>query len=55
MVIKPVFIIDSLTIPQSKITDILDFDSEKLGVIRNNSNKINVYYNKNPFFLILMV
>ena len=28
-----------------------DFNSEKLSVIKNNNNKIHVYYYHNPFFL----
>ena len=29
----------------------LDFNSENLSVIKNNNNKIHVYYDQNPFFL----
>ena len=32
-----------------------DFNSEKLTVIKNNNNKINVYYDHNPFFFCLLV
>ena len=28
-----------------------DFNPEKLSVIKNNNNKIHVYYDRNPFFL----
>ena len=31
----------------------LDFNSEKLSVIRNNNDKTNVYYDNNPFFLAI--
>ena len=27
-------------------------DSEKLGVIKNNNDKIHVYYDHNPFFFV---
>ena len=53
MVIKSVIIINNLHILRAKIINIIDFNSEKLGVIRNNDNKINVYYDKNPFFFTI--
>ena len=41
----------NLPIHQAKIINILDFNSEKLSVIKNNNNKIHAYYDHNPFFL----
>ena len=35
---------------RAKIINILDFNSEKLSVIRNNNHKTNLYYDNNPFF-----
>ena len=32
-----------------------DFNSEKLGIIKNNNNKIHVYYDHNPFICLLAV
>ena len=29
-----------------------DFNSEKLSVIKNNDDKIHVYYNHNPFLFV---
>ena len=41
---------NSLPIHRAKIINILDYYSEKINIIRNNNNKINVYYDHNPFF-----
>ena len=43
-------IINNLYVNHNKIINIQDFNSEKLSIIRNNSNKIHVYYDHNPFF-----
>ena len=42
---------NNLYLNNDKIINMQDFNSEKLTVINNNNNKINVYYNHNPFFL----
>ena len=44
-------IVNNLSTHCSKIINILDFNSEKLSIIRTNNNKIHVYYDHNPFFL----
>ena len=41
--------INNLPAHRAKIINILDFNSEKLSVIRNNNDKTNVYYDNNPF------
>ena len=46
-------IITNLSTHRSKIINILDFNSEKLSIIRTNNNKIHVYYDHNPFFLAI--
>ena len=46
---------NNLYVNHDKIVNILDFNSEKLSVIKNNNNKTHVYYDQNPFFLLLMV
>ena len=46
-------IINNLPENRAKIIDILDFNSEKLSVIRNNNDKTNVYYDNNPLFLAI--
>ena len=46
-------IINNLSTHRAKITNILDFNSEKLSIIRTNNNKIHVYYDHNPFFLAI--
>ena len=43
-------IINDLYVNHDKIINIQDFNSEKLSVIKNNNNKIHVYYDHNPFF-----
>ena len=39
-----------MAVNSCKIINILDFNSEKLSVIRNNNDKTNVYYDNKPFF-----
>ena len=46
-------IITNLSTHRSKIINILDFNSEKLSIIRTNNNNIHVYYDHNPFFLAI--
>ena len=43
-------IINNLSTNRAKIINIQDFHSEKLSIVRNNNNKIHVYYDHNPFF-----
>ena len=43
-------IINNLFTNRAKIINILDFNSEKLSIIKTNKNKIHVYYDHNPFF-----
>ena len=43
-------IINNLFVNHDKIINIQHFNSEKLSVIKNNNNKIHVYYDDNPFF-----
>ena len=42
---------NNLYVSNDKIINIQDFNSEKLSVIKNNNNKIHVYYDHNPIFL----
>ena len=44
-------IINNLSAHHAKIINILNFNSEKLSIIKTNNNKIHVYYDHNPFFL----
>ena len=46
-------IINNLSTHPAKIINILDFNSEKLSIIKTNKNKIHVYYDHNPFFLAI--
>ena len=48
-------IINNLYVNHDKIIIIQDFYSEELSVIKNNNNKIHVYYDRNAFFLLLVV
>ena len=50
MAVNSINIINNLPTHRAKIINILDFNSEKLIVIRNNNDKTNVYYDNNPFF-----
>ena len=49
MAVNSINIINNLPAYLAKIINILDFNSEKLSVIRNNNDKTNVYYDNNPF------
>ena len=42
---------NNLYVNNDKIINMQDFNFEKLSVIKNNNNMINVYYDHNPFFL----
>ena len=53
MVVNSINIINNLLAHQTKIINILDFNSKKLSVTRNNNDKTNVYYDNNPFFLAI--
>ena len=46
-------IINNLSTHRAKIINILDFNSEKLSIIRTNNDKMQVYYDNNPFFLAI--
>ena len=46
-------IINNLSTHRAKIINILDFNSEKLSIIRTNNNKMHVYYDHNPLFLAI--
>ena len=46
-------IINNLSTHRAKIINVLDFNSEKLSIIRTNNNKIHVYYDHNLFFLAI--
>ena len=43
-------IINNLSAHRVKIVNILDFNSEKLSIIRTNNDKMHVYYDNNPLF-----
>ena len=55
MTVNSINIINNLPTHRAKIINMLDFNSEKLSVIRNNNNKTNVCYDNNPFFWLWMV
>ena len=44
---------NNLYVNHDKIINIQDFNSEKLSVIKNNNNKIHVYYDHNPIFFTI--
>ena len=44
---------NNLSTHRAKIINILDFNSEKLSITKNNKNEIHVYYDHNPFFLAI--
>ena len=44
-------ITNSLFTHRTKITNIIDFDSKKLSIIKTKKNKIHVYYDNDSFFL----
>ena len=52
MRITPKDIKNNLYVNNNKIINMEDFNSEKLTVIKNNNNKINVHYDHNPFFFV---
>ena len=53
MTVNSINIINNLPTDRAKIINMLDFNSEKLSVIRNNNDKTNVYYDSNQFFLAI--
>ena len=53
MTVNSINITNNLPAHRAKIINILDFNSEKLSVIRNNNDKTNVYCDNNPFFLAI--
>ena len=46
-------IINDLSTIRSGLINIEDFDSEKLSIIRTKKNKMHVYYDDDPFFLVV--
>ena len=46
-------IINDLSTIPSGLINIEDFDSEKLSIIRTKKNKMHVYYDHDPFFLVI--
>ena len=44
-------IINNLSTNNTKIINMLDFDSKKLSIVEINNNKTHVYYDHNPLFL----
>ena len=52
MTVKSINIINNLSAHRAKIINILDFNSEKLSVIRNNNDKTNVYCDTTIFLAI---
>ena len=44
---------NSLSTNNAKIINILDFDPQKLSIIRTKKNKIHVYYDHKPFFFTI--
>ena len=53
MAVNSINIINKFPAHRTKIINILDFNSEKLSVIKNNDDKTNVYYDNNPYFLAI--
>ena len=53
MVVNSIIILNNLLAHRAKIINILDFNSEKLSVIRNINDKTNVYYDNNAFLLAI--
>ena len=53
MVVNSINIINNLLAHRAKIIIILDFNSEKLSVIRNINDITNVYYDNNSFLLTI--
>ena len=54
MVVNSINIINNLPAHRAKIINILDFNSEKLSVIRNNNYKLSITITTH-FFWLLMV
>ena len=48
-------IINNLSANNTKIINMLDFDSKKLSIVEFNNNKTHVYYDHNPFFCLLII
>ena len=48
-------IINNLSTHRAKIINIVDFNSEKLSIIRTNNNKTHVYYDNKPFLWLLII
>ena len=48
-------IINNLSANNTKIINMLDFDSKKLSIVEINNNKTHVYYDHNPFFCLLII
>ena len=46
---------NNLYVNNDKIINMQDFNSEKLSVIKNNNNKIHVYYDHNPFLFFCLL
>ena len=46
-------VINDLSTIRDRLINIEDFDSEKLSIIRTKSNKMHVYYDHDPFFLVI--
>ena len=46
-------IINNLSTHRAKIINILDFNFEKLSIIRTNNDKMHVCYDHKPFFLAI--
>ena len=44
-----------LSAHRAKIINILDFNSEKLSIIRTNKNKMHLYYDHNAFFWLIII
>ena len=44
-------ILNNLSANNTKIINMLDFDSKKLSIVEINNNKTHIYYDHNPFFL----
>ena len=53
MAANSINIVNNLPAHRAKVTNILDFNSEKLSIIKNNNDKTNVYYHNNPLFLAI--
>ena len=45
---------NSISTHRAKIINILDFNSEKLSIIKTSNDKMHVYYDHNPLFWLLI-